>query len=80
MNAFLSSPLAMMAIILLIQVWLASKVGDWAKRRGRTSKAWFVCAAVALIPTIVILALLPKLPVITMQHSSLHKIDLSAIE
>lgn len=80
MNAFLSSPLAMLVIILFVQVWLAFKVRDWAKRRGRTSKAWFVCAVFALVPTVVVLVLLPKMPVIRMQHSSQHKIDLSAPE
>jgi hypothetical protein len=76
MNDSLSSPLAMFLIILFIQVWLASKVRDWAKRRGRTSKAWFVCAVFALVPTVVVLVLLPKMPVIKMQHSSQHKIEL----
>ncbi len=58
----------------------ALKIRDWAKRRGRTGKAWFICALLFMIPTIIVLLMLPKLPVITMQHSSQHKIDLNALD
>jgi hypothetical protein len=65
---------------ILDKVWLAFKVRDWAKRRGRTNRAWFICALLFLIPTVIVLVLLPKMPVITMQHSSRHQIDLSVPE
>jgi hypothetical protein len=70
----------MLLLILALRVWLALKVRDWAKRRGRPGTPWFVWALFFLIPTAIVLAVLPKLPVIKMQHSSQHKIDLSAPE
>jgi hypothetical protein len=75
-----NSPLFFLLIILLVKVWLAFKVRDWAAGRGRTNRAWFICALLFLIPTVIVLVLMPKLPVIKMQHSSQHKIDLSAPE
>jgi hypothetical protein len=80
MNDLLNSPVVLMLIIVFVKVFLAFKVRDWARRRGRTGKAWLVCAILALIPTIVVLVLLPKMPVITMQRSSQHKIELFTSE
>jgi hypothetical protein len=64
--------------ILALKVWLAVLVEKWAKRRGRTGRAWFACAFLWLIPTVIVLALLPQKPVIAMQASSQHQIDLFA--
>jgi hypothetical protein len=66
--------------ILSLKVWLAVLVEKWARRKGRTGGAWLVCAFLWLIPTVIVLALLPRKPVIKMQPSSQHQINMSVAE
>jgi hypothetical protein len=79
----MNSPLVMLLVVLAVlglKVWLAFRVEKWARSKGRTGRWWFLCALLWLIPTAIVLALLPTKPLITMQHSSRHQIDLSAPE
>jgi hypothetical protein len=77
-NPYVMIPLVV--AILGARVWLTFLIEKWAISRGRTGRAWFICAFLWMIPTVIVLALLPKKPVIRMQPSSKHQIDLAVPE